>query len=53
MKLKEELEKVWGVKTAVEPVVTGAAEAVTPSENWFQQIPQIRSHHLIHIASFF
>lgn len=31
--------EVWGVKTAVEPVVTGAAEAMTPApEDWFQQI---------------
>lgn len=38
--LKEELEKMWGVKASVVPVVIGALGAVTPKlEGWLQQIP--------------
>ena len=38
--LREELEKMWGVKAKVVPVVIGALVAVTPKlGEWLQQIP--------------
>ena len=38
--LKEELEKMWGVKATVVPVVIGALGAVTHKlGEWLQQIP--------------
>ncbi|TWW62748.1 hypothetical protein D4764_04G0013950 [Takifugu flavidus] len=38
--LKEEMERMWGIKATVVPVVIGTLGAVTPNlSRWFQQIP--------------
>ena len=38
--LREELEKMWGVKATVVPVVIGTLGAATPKlGGWLQQIP--------------
>ena len=38
--LKEQLEKMWGMKVTVVPVVVGALGAVTPKlDAWLQEIP--------------
>ncbi|TWW80098.1 hypothetical protein D4764_10G0011280 [Takifugu flavidus] len=38
--LKEEIERMWGMKATVVPVVIGTLGAVTPNlSRWFQQIP--------------
>ena len=38
--LKEDLERIWGVKASVVPVVIGTLRAVTPKlGQWLQQIP--------------
>ena len=42
--LKEELKRMWGVKTSMVPVVIGAVRTLTPKwDMWLKQIPGITS----------